>query len=413
MKLSRQEQLEKFILALFEPTDVLEVRSLFPERSTAHYAGSIDEIVGRCQRSNDAGANIYIGGNPRKGFGPLSRGNKNVLLARSVWVEFDEKQLGISCDHPIEQIAEARRRLNDNYIDPPSMTVYSGHGIWFYWLLSTPQRDIQAWAEAMAMLAFKLDSDPSVTNPERICRGPGTTNHKPPVREAELIEYETDCRYLWCDIVAPLYHSNMPELPPEPENTPELVEKHVAARRNVASGQSVIDSFNTSFSLRELLAKHGYHVVGNRFRRPGKEDRGFSGSIIQCADGRERSFHFSNNDHLYSTKFKFDTNSYLGICDAFDVFLQIEHRGDLTRAVKAAATQLGIPLPKQKRDAQVMDEILASAKAADLSEAFLQLPSDAANARLRLAGIVRDFTSNPMQVRRLVDQIASLATEAA
>lgn len=100
-------------------------------------------------------------------------------------------------------------------------------------------------------------------------------------------------------------------------------------------GESVIDAFNRAHDIEQLLAAHGYQKRGTRWLYP-HSSTGLPG--INIVEGCAYSHHASdplNTGHLV---------------DPFELFLLLDHGGDMKAAVKAAAEALGMkreaPLPE-------------------------------------------------------------------
>lgn len=93
--------------------------------------------------------------------------------------------------------------------------------------------------------------------------------------------------------------------------------------------ESVIDAYNAAFPVGDLLLQHGYKPTrGGRYLSPNSTS-GLAGVVV-FEDGRAYSHHASDpfdNAHAF---------------DAFDVFCQYEHLGDMTKAVADAAKILDI-----------------------------------------------------------------------
>ncbi|MDZ4689072.1 MAG: phage/plasmid primase, P4 family [Planctomycetaceae bacterium] len=110
-------------------------------------------------------------------------------------------------------------------------------------------------------------------------------------------------------------------------------QRRAAASRNGAG--SVIEQFNQAHPIDAILERHCYTRSGDRFIRPGGKS-----ASVSVKDGR--SCHFSSNDPLNDGKVK----SGIGVHDAFDVYVHLEHGGYVKAAVKEAARSLGIePAP--------------------------------------------------------------------
>ncbi len=102
--------------------------------------------------------------------------------------------------------------------------------------------------------------------------------------------------------------------------------------------RSVIDAFNQAHSIEAMLEAHSYTrgYAGRYIRPSGKSES------VSIRDGR--STHFSSNDPLNDGR----SRGGYGVCDPFDVFVQLDHRGDMKAAVKDAATKLGIKHEERK-----------------------------------------------------------------
>lgn len=94
-----------------------------------------------------------------------------------------------------------------------------------------------------------------------------------------------------------------------------------AARSSLNGNGSVIEVYNSVVPIIEALEQHGYTRAGARYKRPG----GKSASVTILDGGR--SYHHSSNDPLS------DGYSH----DAFDVFVALDHGGDIHAAASAAA----------------------------------------------------------------------------
>ncbi len=127
---------------------------------------------------------------------------------------------------------------------------------------------------------------------------------------------------------------------PQTKSQREQLEAQARAQhRNVGSNynkrSSVIEAFNRAHTIEEMLENHGYAKArGGRYIRPG----GHSASV-SVHDGR--SCHWSTNDPLNDGKLR----DGMGVHDAFGIFTQLDHSGDVRAAVKAAAEKLGIESP--------------------------------------------------------------------
>ena len=210
---------QTFIDVLFEPDDIVEfrpIKSNAPIKPIWAYAGQVNGEVNKLDSLNKKGFNIYIGANPRCGFGKKS--DKNIHLARSVFVDFDEY------DGDCEQIA--RQRIDAAGLPKPTMITNSGHGIHCYWVLADPIKDMDYWRWLQNALIETLGSDPKPKNPERVMRLPGFKNvkHTPHVNTS-IIEADPNRVYYTGEIESNLSNSDPPEPLLDESELPEIAAK--------------------------------------------------------------------------------------------------------------------------------------------------------------------------------------------
>jgi hypothetical protein len=128
----------------------------------------------------------------------------------------------------------------------------------------------------------------------------------------------------------------------------------VPARKLASAGESVVDAFNRTTTIRDMLLSCGYTPsTQGRMLRPGANPDSVPGVILND-DGT--SYHFSSNDILN------DGHRH----DAFDVYRVLKHGGDMKTAVRAAARELGIEF-KPAVDGRAA-EIVVSSPAKELDE---------------------------------------------
>lgn len=115
------------------------------------------------------GRHVYFGVASRKD--ATSGEMHNCARLAAVWIDLDYKR----CPE-----TEGRRLLTE-FPFPANIRVATGGGLHAYWLLAEPL-DVQADAalirDTLERLAVKFNADPSVTDPSRVLRVPGTLNHK-------------------------------------------------------------------------------------------------------------------------------------------------------------------------------------------------------------------------------------------
>jgi DNA-binding MarR family transcriptional regulator len=117
------------------------------------------------------------------------------------------------------------------------------------------------------------------------------------------------------------------EAPKTREQIEGAAKVHTAPRADLNGQASVIDAYNQAVTITDLLEDHKYTKHGDGYARP-------DGSHKSVTIDDNKSFHHNTNDPL--------ANGYWH--DAFDVYCQMKHAGDIKKAVKAAAEDLGMKL---------------------------------------------------------------------
>ena len=205
-EISKQMELERTIeaasdtnlwtSALFQNGDVVEFRCIAKpggviENKWAVYGADFENVLQgiRERQGSPAKYTIFMGTNPRKAKGLA--GDKNITLARSLYVDFDtdlQGNDGCSFDQAI-------LRIRDVNLPPASMVVATPRGVHAYWLLDEPLTNMQQFTAYQLWLISKLGTDKTIHNPERIMRVPGFECQKRPGKNAHLIDCEVDMRY--------------------------------------------------------------------------------------------------------------------------------------------------------------------------------------------------------------------------
>lgn len=185
------EQVERFVKAVFERGDLVEVRVLPSGEQRWIKAADLPSIVPELENRNRSGQNVYVGANPRNAPGtpgikkkdctadrPCGACAKCVALARCLFVDFD----GISVD-------EALRRIDEAGLAWPTVIMESGHGVHFWWRLDEPLADLDGWTGQQKAVIGKISSDATIHDPPRIMRLPGFLNTKEqPFVPCEVVE---------------------------------------------------------------------------------------------------------------------------------------------------------------------------------------------------------------------------------
>jgi hypothetical protein len=171
---------ERYINTVFKPNDIVELR-LLGSRSQPrkpiqwwYLARDMAAHESDLQDLNSQGYNIYAGPNPRKAM--KQSGNDNVLLARTLFCDFDDIEPMDGCC-PWNEVSERIHRAD---LPAPDLVISSGHGIHAYWLLEGALLDLEHWSRLQKGLIEILRSDPCIHNSERIMRVPGFQNVKVP-----------------------------------------------------------------------------------------------------------------------------------------------------------------------------------------------------------------------------------------
>jgi len=186
---AQASDLYRYGQAVFEPHDIVELRLLGKGNPIKLWraAQELPTMYEELLRYNRQGYNIYAGANPRRARG--ISGDEGVLLARCLFVDFDDILPGDGCG-PSEF---ALMRIDEAGLPSPTMVISSGHGVHAYWRLFEPVDDLGRWRQLQERLIAALASDKSIKNPERIMRLPGFLNVKrKPYTECFIVYMDVD-----------------------------------------------------------------------------------------------------------------------------------------------------------------------------------------------------------------------------
>jgi len=103
----------------------------------------------------------------------------------------------------------------------------------------------------------------------------------------------------------------------------------------------VIGPYNSQVNITEILTRNGYQVSGDKAMRPGG-----SHFAVAISKERNRSYHHNSNDPL--------ADGYWH--SPFDVFCLLEHQGNISAAVRAAAKLLGLDEPQEQAEPQFEED---------------------------------------------------------
>jgi len=219
----------KYFNALFEPDDIVEMRAIKKgddDRSIVKniwcLSKDFTQHTDQCQKYNDDGFGIYIGGNPRN----KMRGSKasDVSIARCLFADFDHVT--------VEEIKEGLYGLG---FLQPTLMFFSGHGVHCYWRLTVPMTDMTKWTAVQKRLIATVDSDTIIHDPPRIMRCPGFTNTKPPIAGTYIVESDPTRKYLLADIEEKLVGVKLAPVPPIPSPQAKVLHSQVdKVRRAIA-----------------------------------------------------------------------------------------------------------------------------------------------------------------------------------
>jgi putative DNA primase/helicase len=118
---------------------------------------------------------------------------------------------------------------------------------------------------------------------------------------------------------------------PAATKPPAKVKKSSPPRLPAGEHPSVIDSFNRATDIESLLQRHGYIKRGRKWLAP-QSSTGLPGVNVVDEQGEQRLYSHHGSDPL--------ANGHMN--DAFDVYCILEHNGDTSAAIKAAARSLGL-----------------------------------------------------------------------
>jgi len=174
------DDITQYVAAMWEPTDLIELRMLptvrggFPQpESLFVFAEDIIDMKKQLIQRNEHGYNLFAGVMPRRSAG--STCDMDCLNGSMIWADFD----GVEPE-------DALARVMEHKLLTPHMVIHSGHGTHLYWKMEK-KIPTHAAAKVVHDLAHLLDADPSVANPSRIMRLPGYNNLKDPVAPTKIV----------------------------------------------------------------------------------------------------------------------------------------------------------------------------------------------------------------------------------
>ena len=238
------EQLKTFVDALFEPSDLLEIRCFADDRGGAGPrcwlpASELPSDARPAQYTAD-GWGVFVGANPRKREGGKA---EDVALARSLFADVDDA----------ESIEEVESRIEVAGLPEPTLIVSSGRGFHAYWRLAEPLEDLAEWSRRQVAIATMIGAD-ELKDAPRVLRLPGTRHRKGEPKPVEIVR-SGGAR---CSA----------------DEFPEGLDRLEVVGRGEHSDQGRPgDDFNARGDVRAILERHDWTKVGGganeRWVRPG------------------------------------------------------------------------------------------------------------------------------------------------
>lgn len=163
---------------------------------------------------------------------------------------------------------------------------------------------------------------------------------------------------------------------------PEIPERKVKPRSNMPT-TGVIDAFNRANDLEAMLPHYGYKQIGKRWLSP-HSSTSIPGVVL--FPGGETCWIHHASDPLCSD----ESGHPVG---PFDLFCFYEHNGDVRRAVKAAADELGMKPPAIVHNAQPLSTLTVDQ---ETGEIILPPPGQPSYAEDRALAIPSRDTMSPL-----------------
>ncbi|TQE96503.1 MAG: hypothetical protein FKY71_16605, partial [Spiribacter salinus] len=135
-----------------------------------------------------------------------------------------------------------------------------------------------------------------------------------------------------------------------PWRTKQVSQKVAAApiANRTSKGGDVIGAFNAAHDPGQILEQHGYRPAGSRWLSPHSETR--IPGVVTLPDSEPPCVFVHHASDPLSDGHKHD---------AFSLYTQLDHDGDVTAAVKSAAELLGIEREEDKEGAAIADRIMS------------------------------------------------------
>jgi hypothetical protein len=194
VKVSTVEFLEAVFGGYFEEhTGFVEIRQIntgqAPKQEFYSSVAELADDLGKFE------GNLYFGVAPRE----IRKGDKSAIKhVTCLWVDLDIGSEGHRKNSRFDTVEEALESVTKSE-HPPSIIVFSGHGLQCYWLLREPEEvtDPSSIEEIMKGLILAIGGDPGTHDISRVMRLPNTLNVKVPERpkRVEILKFDAGLRY--------------------------------------------------------------------------------------------------------------------------------------------------------------------------------------------------------------------------
>lgn len=179
----RIDALNTFLVALFEPSDLLEIRTFHRDRREVK-SGDVQQYYRVCRDvptifdkltllNTEGEHNIYIGANPRIREGGTKA---DVALCRCLFADWDDVEPAA-----IDGI------LLDAKLPEPTLIVASGHGVHCYWRLVEPVTNLELFRAAQCAIIGRGKCDDKIKDAPRVMRLPGFLNLADPDKDEATV----------------------------------------------------------------------------------------------------------------------------------------------------------------------------------------------------------------------------------
>ena len=269
---------------------------------------------------------VYIGVGLRKS---ASGGKDGVGLLTALWAEIDTEKAGMTIDAGVQIL----RQLSM----PPSMIVFSGHGVHGYWLLKEPldttAPDGVRAEPLMRAITDTIDGDRKCSELARIMRVPGTLNIKADPILSTIIECNPDWRYSLDE----LEFRYIPRLREDREYSETRRQTERIPGTSVAGWQAFKDAVRERCDLVDLI--NSYHIPS-----PLKPNNGVYRGSMHSRDGVSLIvFADKKRGYCHNDKSPWGSKSF----DCFAWVMEAE-RCDFKEACRILGEKYGIELPKAR-----------------------------------------------------------------